>query len=88
MAELDARLNKEIEALRTLRDELRVQLNLAGKDARDAFDAAEKTWRKLEARVRLVGRESRKELTEIGKAARPLTQELKTAYQRIRDLIA
>jgi hypothetical protein len=88
MADLDERLKNDIDALRTLRDELRVKLNLASKEARDAFESAEKTWRKLEGRVRLVGRESRKELTEIAEAARPLTQELKTAYQRIRDLIA
>jgi len=88
MADLDERLKQDIEGLRTLRDELRVKLNLASKDARDAFEGAEKTWRKLEARVRLVGRESREELGEIAKAARPLTQELKTAYHRIRDLIA
>ncbi|HTO07335.1 MAG TPA: hypothetical protein VMR86_09805 [Myxococcota bacterium] len=87
MAELDERLKKEIDALRTLRDELRVKLNLASKDARDAFESAEKTWRKLEGRIRLVGRESKKELNEIAEAARPLAQELKTAYHRIRDLI-
>jgi hypothetical protein len=87
MADLEERMKQELEALRTLRDELRVKLNLASKDARDAFESAEKTWRKLEARVRLVGRESRKELAEITEAAKPLAQELRSAYHRIRDLL-
>jgi uncharacterized coiled-coil DUF342 family protein len=88
MAELDERLKKEIDALRTLRDELRLKLNLASKEARDAFESAEKTWRKLEGRVRLVGRESKKELGEIAEHARPLAQELKDAYHRIRGLMS
>jgi hypothetical protein len=87
MADFDERLKKEIDGLRTLRDELLVKLNLASKDARDAFESAEKTWRKLEGRLRLVGRESSKELDQIAEAARPLAQELKNAYRRIRDLI-
>jgi SMC interacting uncharacterized protein involved in chromosome segregation len=87
MADRDEKLNREIEALKTLRDELRVQMNLAGKEARDAFEAAEKTWRKLEGRMRLAGRETRAELEELRAAARPLAEELRHAYTKIRGLI-
>jgi hypothetical protein len=83
----DAKFTDEIESLKTLRDELRVQLNLAGKDARDLFATAEKSWQKLDARLRLVGRESKKELEEVQKAARPLAEEIKRAYTKIRELI-
>jgi hypothetical protein len=87
MAEKDDGTSKEIDALRTLRDELRVQLNLASKEARDAFEAAEKTWQKLEGRLRVVERESKKELKDVGEAARGLLKEIRRAYTHIRELI-
>ena len=77
----------EIDTLRTLRDELRVKLNLAGKEARDLFESAEKNWRTLEGRLRLVERESQKELQGVGEAARALAREIREAYRRVRELI-
>jgi hypothetical protein len=87
MADLDERVKKEIDNLRTLRDELRVQMNLGGKEAKSLFEGAEKSWQKLEGRVRLVGKESKKELDEIKKAARPLLEEIQRAYTKLRELI-
>ena len=87
MTELHERFAEEIEALRRLRDDLRVRLNLASKDARDAFETAEKAWQKLEGRLRLVERESRKELEGVGDAARLLANEIRDAYKRVRELI-
>ncbi len=87
MPDVDEKVKPELDALRTLRDELRVQMNLAGKDARTLFESAEKTWQKLESRARLVGRETREELVELRKAAKPLIKELHRAYARIRELI-
>lgn len=87
MAEKEAKLEHEVSALRTLRDELRVQLNLAGKEARDLFDSAEKAWGKLEGRLRLIERESKSELHGVGDAARALAREIRDAYKRIRELV-
>ena len=87
MAAEPSRLNEEIEKLRTLRDELRVKLDLGGKDARDLFEAAEKHWSKLEGRLRLVKRETGREARNVGAAAEKLAEELRDAYRRIRDLL-
>jgi len=87
MAEKQQPFSAEIDALRTLRDELRVQLNLAGKEAREVFDSAEKAWAKLEGRLKLVERESRKEAEGVGEAARALAKEIRNAYRRVRELI-
>jgi len=87
MTEKHDRFAEELDALRTLRDELRVKLNLAGKDARDAFDSAEKTWHTLEGRLRLIERESKKELEGVGDAARALLREIRDAYKRVRELV-
>ncbi len=77
----------EIETLKTLRDELRVQLNLAGKDARDRFAEAEASWQKLEGRIEHAGKESRDALRDVGEAARLLVDEIKEAYRHIRKLL-
>lgn len=87
MAENRGAFEDEIETLKTLRDELRVQLNLAGKEARDRFAQAEASWQKLEARLELVRKESRGALRDVGEAARTLADEIKEAYRHIRKLI-
>ncbi|WP_437524120.1 hypothetical protein WME79_35400 [Sorangium sp. So ce726] len=43
-SELKSDLNKSLESLQTLRDEIRVRLHLAGMDAKDA-------WNKLEPKL-------------------------------------
>ncbi|MDX1570097.1 MAG: hypothetical protein R3200_06390 [Xanthomonadales bacterium] len=40
-----------MDKLRRLRDELRVQIHLAGAEARDEWHALEKRWRELNRRI-------------------------------------
>jgi hypothetical protein len=82
-----ADFSEELEALRRLRDELQVKLNLASKEARDLFESAEHRWSTLEGRLRLLERESRKELEGVGDAARALVNEIREAYRRVRELV-
>jgi hypothetical protein len=87
MAEHRGAFEDEIETLKTLRDELRVQLNLAGKEARDRFASAETSWQKLESHAEFVAKESRGALRDVGEAARNLVEEIKEAYRHIRKLL-
>lgn len=87
MSERRGAFEEELETLRTLRDELRVQLNLASKEARDLFAKAESSWQKLEARAEQVGRESAGALRDVSGAARNLLDEIKEAYRHIRKLL-
>ena len=87
MAEHRRAFEDEIETLKTLRDELRVQLNLAGKEARELFAKSEVSWQKLEARAERVAKESRGALHDVGDAARNLVEEIKEAYRHIRKLL-
>ncbi len=80
-------LHEEVERLRTLRDELRVQLHLAKNEARDRFESAEKSWHELEGRLKLIGRESQDSLHEVGEAANKLVDEIKQAYKHVRELV-
>ncbi len=77
-------IHDEIETLRTLRDELRVQANLAAKEVRDRFDETEKRWTELESQIQGIGRESREAARDLGEAGRALLDEIRHAYERIR----
>ena len=87
MAEQRGAFEDEIKTLKTLRDELRVQLNLAGKEARDRFAQAESSWKKLESHAELVAKESRGALRDVSDAARILVEEIGEAYRHIRKLL-
>jgi hypothetical protein len=87
MSERRGAFEEELETLRTLRDELRVQLNLAGKEARDVFARAESSWQKLESRAEFVGRESAGALRDVREAAGHLLDEIQEAYRHIRKLL-
>ena len=87
MTENGNRFEQEIETLKTLRDELRVQMHLAKNEAKDRFEGAEKSWHELEGKLKLIGRESRDSLHEVGEAARYLADEIRDAYKHIRDLL-
>ena len=78
------RFQDEIDRLRTLRDELRVQANLAAKEVRDRFEETEKRWEALEAQIEGIGRESREAMHDVGEAGRELLEEIRHAYERIR----
>ena len=71
-----------IEELKQKRDELRVQLNLASKDARDE-------WEELEAKMEEFSSKAQLQETGegIGKALGELGNEIKLGYERMRKAI-
>jgi SMC interacting uncharacterized protein involved in chromosome segregation len=87
MAENRRPFEDEIQSLKTLRDELRVQVNLAAKEARDRFAGAEQSWHQLESRLARVRNESEGSLRDVGEAARALVKEIQEAYRHIRSLL-
>lgn len=81
------RLSEELAPLRTARDELRVQLHLAGLEAKEHFERAEQSWHKLEGKLGLIRRESAEPLHEFVHACRDLALEIREAYRQIRKLL-
>lgn len=81
---LSEKFDDEIQVLRTLRDELRVQMNLAHKEAHDLYETAEKKWDSLEAKLEHIKDESAEALHDVGQAASVLADEIRDAYRRIR----
>jgi hypothetical protein len=80
-----AQLESEFDALRALRDEMRVQLDLAAKEARGRFQAAEDRWESLEARMWELAGEG-EPTGEAVRVTRNLFEEIREAYQQIVEL--
>ena len=87
MAEVPDWLAKELESLRRLRDEAKLQLHLGKADAETAFQDVEKRWQHLEARVKVLREETRGDLAEIGEAAKLLTQQIREGYRHLKSLL-
>jgi CBS domain-containing protein len=64
-------------ALRTLRDEIRVDLDLAGKDVRDRWRRLEARFRAAEAHARGAGRDAARNVAELVESARKFRSRLR-----------
>ena len=71
--------SKWMEDLKQARDELRLQLHLAGKDAEDEWDELMQDWDKFASRAQFD-----KSAEEVGEAAKQLGIKMKEAYDRAR----
>ena len=70
------RIEGEMEILQQGRDELRVQINLAAADARDAWGKVEKKWEHLESRVKQIGHATQESAEDVEEAAKLLVDEI------------
>ena len=84
MSELGDRLSQELDNLRTLRDELRVQIDLGKKEARQQWEKTENNFQELENKLRQIQKESQEPLHQVGEAARQLVHEIGEAYRTIK----
>lgn len=84
-------LTKEIakfaEGLKQQRDEIILQLHLAGLDAKKEFEAAEKNWQQFKEKIADIGDETKETGEEFVQATKIIGEELKSAYKRIIDRI-
>jgi CBS domain-containing membrane protein len=87
MSELGKRLEEELEGLRRVRDELRVQIHLAKAEAKERWEELEHKFRDAEAKARLVARESEKPIQDVGAALRNLLREIRDGYRQIRETL-
>ncbi len=78
MSEID----NMIEALKQRRDELRVQMHLASKEARDEWEELEEKMQDFTEKARL-----RETSQGLGKALSQVGEELKSGYDRIRQAL-
>lgn len=84
MSDLGDKLDEMLEALKTERDELRVQLHLLKADARDEWETVEQRWEHLEGRLKKAGTQAAESGEDVAAAGKQLAEEIGMAYQRIR----
>ncbi len=87
MTDLGDRLREEFDDLKRMRDELRVRVHLGKAEAKELWEKLEHKFGEVEGKVKLVSRESREPLEEVGEAARLLVGEIRDGYKRIRDAL-
>jgi hypothetical protein len=78
-------LGDEMDRLRELRDELRVQTELGRAELRDRWHQLEKSWHQLEGRLKLARDGAREDTENVREAARLLARELKDSYENLRQ---
>ena len=83
MTELSKRIHDDIAALRTRRDELRVQASLAAMEARECWQEAERKWPEIEAKLEELGRASAAGGREIGGALHRLADSVRKTYSEL-----
>ena len=77
-------LQKDLDQLATLRDELRVQAKLARADFVDELDLLETRWLHLKDEIKKLADDS-KLRSEIETRTRGVLDELKTSYERLKQ---
>ena len=78
-----------LESLKQQRDELRVQMHLAGAEAKEEWERLEKKWKRVYAEKSAESKPLREAVEEstkdVGAALEQVAEEIKKGYQRIRD---
>lgn len=82
--ELKASLERELELLQKARDELKLQLNLAKKEARDEWTKLEATYQRVEGELKSAANNAKEPLKELSGSAKGLLDELKRGYSRVK----
>lgn len=71
--------------IKTYRDEARVQLHLAGEEAKDEWDDLEKNWEKFRGRVDEMWHDAENASKDVREKTHEMGEDLKNAYERLRN---
>lgn len=85
--DLKQELNKFAEGLSQLRDEIKIQLHLAGMETRQEWDNTEKQWQRFEQQLEQIAKEGKDPGHLIDKA-KMIGEELNASYQRIKQRLS
>jgi signal transduction histidine kinase len=76
---------REMDALATIRDELKLKAHLAKADMKDELNHLEHRWQRLEEEVRRSSSHMKEPLEDIGQSAKDLLTELKRGYENVKS---
>ena len=80
-------MKEELEGLRQIRDELRVQKELGRAELQDRFEGLEKRWHELEGKLKVLRGEAREDAEQVKEAARLLAGEIRDGYEHLKSLL-
>ena len=84
---LEAKLNEELDDLKRIRDEIRVQIKLGKAEAKDLWDRSEEKIEELESKVKAISGQAEQPLQDMRDAAQLLLDEIRDGYKRIRKAL-
>ncbi len=80
-------MEHDLARLSTLRDELRVQLELAKAEIKQEWDRLETTWLQIQDEIKRTADSTKEPLHTVSAGTKQLIDELKHGYDRIRSQI-
>lgn len=81
------RFESELNELRRVRDELRVQMHLGKAEAEELWEKLEKRFHRAEAEVKKVAGRAEEPLQDVAEAAELLLDEIRNGYRRLREML-
>jgi DNA repair exonuclease SbcCD ATPase subunit len=79
---------RELSALQTIRDELKVKAHLAKADVKDELNRLEAKWERVDEELRRSAAHMKKPLENIGNDTKALVNELKQGYESIKNRLS
>jgi hypothetical protein len=88
MEEAKFSFQREFDALKTIRDELKLKAHLAKADVKDELNRLETRWQRVEEELRRTSSQVKQPLAELGQDTKELVEELKKGYDSIRQRLS
>jgi hypothetical protein len=79
---------RELEALATIRDELKLKAHLAKADIKDELDQLEAKWLRVDEELQRAKAHAKQDVQTLGQSARELVLDLKQGYESIKRRLA
>jgi CBS domain-containing membrane protein len=86
-ADFEGWMKRELDDLRRIRDELRVQAHLGKAEMRERWEALERTFDTLESKAKRKSHAAKEPLRQLEQDLRKLAADLRDGYRQIRDAI-
>ena len=83
----EGRFDAELEELRRVRDELRVQVHLGKAEVRELWERLEKRFHHAEAEVKQIAHRAEEPIHDVAEAADLLLDEIRSGYRRLREIL-
>ena len=87
MSDTKEGFEKMLSGLKTMRDELKVQIHLAKAEAKDEWEELEEKWQEFKAQGKTVTEAVDESAKDVASALELVGEELKAGYNRIKKLL-